>query len=239
MQGPAVLSAPVSEAVRYESDGVAIRAVCVRPPKILASLPVLLVLHEWWGLNEHITGVAQRCAKEGYLALAPNLYSRQGYKVTRDPAEAAALMSELSSQAILRDLNAAVRYLKSFDVVDPLRIGIIGFSMGGSLALTMATHNSDLKAAAIFYGKIPLLESIDALLCPLVYHYPGEDGWVTKQEVALLQQGLDKYGKTSTIYTYPEAHHSFCNEMRPEVYRAQDAELSWQRTLAFFGQHLW
>lgn len=236
--GPAVLSAPETESVQFQSDGFTITAFLARPAKILDRLPALLVLHEWWGLNDHTKDVAQRFAKEGYIALAPDLYSRLGNKVTQDPNEAATLMSALSSQAALRDVNAAVRYFKLLDTVDPLRLGIVGFSMGGSLALTMATHNSDLKAAVVCYGKVPLIESLDALLCPLAYHYGARDGWVTKQEVALLQQGLEKFGKTGRVFTYPDAGHAFFNDTRPEVYRSQDAQLAWQRSLAFLREYL-
>ena len=189
-------------------------------------------------MNEHIKDLAQRFGRAGYAALAVDLYSRLGSKVTADPNEAAQLMNALSSQFVLRDLNAATKYLTTQPLVDPLRIGVVGFCMGGTLALTAATHNSDLKAAVVFYGKVPPIESLARLLCPVMYHYGAKDGWVTKQEVGVLQQGLEKFGKPGTVHIYPEAGHAFFNDTRPDVYRPEDAKLAWQRSLAFFAEYL-
>ena len=149
MAGPSTLNAPASEVVQFPSDALTIKAFQARPLSS-GSVPAVLIIHEWWGLNEHIKDIAQRFAREGYAALAPDLYSRLGYKVTKDSNEAAKLMESLSSQAALRDLNAAITYLKARPFIDPLRIGVVGFCMGGTIALTMATHNSDIKAAVPF-----------------------------------------------------------------------------------------
>ena len=227
-----------SEPVQFLSDGFTIKAFLARPTSPSGRCPSVLVIHEWWGLNDHIKGIARRFADAGFVALAPDLYSRLGYTVTKDPSEAANLMNALSSQVALRDLNTATTFLKTCAVVDPLRIGIVGFCMGGTLALTMATHNSDLQAAVPFYGKVPPIETLDYLLCPVLYHYGAKDGWVTRQEVDRLTQGLQQYGKPGTVCVYPEADHAFFNETRPEVYRAADAKLAWERTLQFFKEHL-
>ena len=237
MSGSAITSAPATEVVRFPSDTFAIQAFLARP-SAPGSFPAVLVIHEWWGLNDHIKDIAQRFAREGFAALAPDLYSRLGYKVTKDPNEAAKLMDLLSSQAALRDLNAATQYLKAQPFIDPLRIGIVGFCMGGTITLTMAGHNSDLKAAVPFYGKVPPIETLDYLLCPVLYHYGAKDGWVTRQEVERLKEGLEKFGKPGAVQIYPEAGHAFFNDTRPEAYRPQDAQLAWQRSLAFFGEHL-
>ena len=229
---------PFSATVQFISDQAQIRAFLARPHSAGRPAPAVVVIQEWWGLNDHIKDIAQRLAREGYAALAPDLYSRLGNKVTRDPNEAAGLMNALSSQAALRDLNAAVSYLKTQAFVEPLRIGTVGFCMGGTFALTMATHNSDIKAAVPFYGKVPPLESLDYLLCPVLYHYGAKDAWVTRQEVDRLQQGLERYGKPGQVCVYPEADHAFFNDTRPDVYRESDARLAWDRTLQFLAQHL-
>ena len=226
------------ETVQLLSDGFTIRAFLARPTDRPGRLPAVVILHEWWGLNDHMIDVANRFAREGYAALVPDLYSRQGYKVTKDANEAAALMNNLSSQGALRDFNAATQWLKARPFVDPPRVGVVGFCMGGTLALTMATHNSDIKAAAVFYGKVPPIESLDSLLCPVLFHHGAKDGWVTKQEADRLRQGLQQFSKPGEVITYPEADHAFFNDTRPEVYRKEDAQLAWQRTLAFFAEHL-
>ena len=214
------------------------KAFLAHPGTATAQWPAVVIIHEWWGLNDHIKDVARRFAAEGYVALAPDLYSRLGYKVTKDATEAANLMNALSSQAALRDLNAATRYLKQLSIVDPMHIGAVGFCMGGTFALTQAIHNSDVKAAVIFYGKVPPLESLPRLLCPILYHYGAQDGWVTKQEVDRLQQGLTQNGKSGEIVIYPTAGHAFFNDTRPEAYHKDDATKAWQTTLQFLSTQL-
>lgn len=228
---------PRSETVQFTSDATAITAFLARPDAAVAA-PAVMILHEWWGLNDHIKEIARRFANEGYAALAPDLYSRLGSKVTKDSQEAANLMGALSSQLALRDLNAATAYLKQQPFVDGLRIGVVGFSMGGTFALTQVCHNSDLKAVAVFYGKVPPIESLDYLLCPVLYHYGEQDGWVTKQEVDRLRQGLAQHGKPGEVVVYPNGRHAFFNDTRPDVYNPSDATAAWQKTLQFFATYL-
>lgn len=227
----------VTESVQFTSDQFTIKAFLARS-SARGQLPAVIIIHEWWGLNDHIKEIAQRFAREGYAALAPDLYSRLGYKVTKDANEAANLMNALSSQAVLLDLNAATIYLKQQPFVDPQRIGIIGFCMGGTFALTQATHNSDLKASVPFYGKVPPIETLNYLLCPVLYHYGAKDGWVTRQEVDRLKEGLAKYGKSGDVLIYVDAGHAFFNDTRPDAFRPDEAKQAWQRTLQFFGEHL-
>lgn len=234
----AAASDVITETVQFLSDGFTIYASLARQTQAARPQPGVMILHEWWGVNDHMKDIAQRIAREGYVALVPDLYSRQGHAVTKDPAEAARLMEALSSQATLRDLNAATRFFKALPFVDPLALGAIGFCMGGTLALTVATHNSDIKAAAIFYGKVPPVESFRYLLCPILYHHGAKDGWVTKQEVDRLRQGLQDLGKPGEVISYPNADHAFFNDTRPEVYQKADAALAWKRTLEFFANRL-
>ncbi len=238
MNGPGTISGTATETVQFSSDRFTIKAFLARPALSTGRSQAVIILHEWWGLNDHIKDIARRFANEGYAALAPDLYSRLGHTVTRDPNEAAQLMSTLSSQAALRDLNAATTYLKQQPFVDSPRIGVVGFCMGGTLTLTMATHNSDLKAAVIFYGKVPPTETLDSLLCPILFHHGAADGWVTTQEVDRLRQGLAQYGKPGEVVSYPDADHAFFNDTRPEVYRKVDADAAWRRTLRFLAEHL-
>lgn len=235
---PAASATLATETAQFVSDGVTIKGFLARPVQAARPAPGVLVIHEWWGLNDHIKDISQRFTREGFVALAPDLYSRLGSKVTKDPAEAARLMDSLSSQLALRDLNAATRFLKSQPFIDPLFIGAIGFCMGGTLALTLAGHNSDLKAAVVFYGKVPPSESFRYLLCPILFHHGAKDGWVTTQEVERLRQGLLERGKPGEVISYPNADHAFFNDTRPEVYRQDDAQEAWRRTLVFFARYL-
>jgi carboxymethylenebutenolidase len=226
-----------SETVKLVSDKASVAAFLARPAEATAA-PAVLVLHEWWGLNDHIKDIARRLAAEGFAALAIDLYSRQGHKVTANAQEAAELMNALSSQQVLRDLNAAITWLKQQPFIDPQKIGAVGFCMGGTFVLTQATHNSDLKAVVPFYGKVPPIESIARLLCPVLFHWGAKDGWVTRQEVERLQQGLKDHGKRGEVAIYPQADHAFFNNTRPEAYRPEDAVQAWQKTLAFLREYV-
>lgn len=241
-------SSVASEPVQFPGDGVNVTGFLARPvpARYGASpthqppfgCPAVLVLHEWWGLNEQIKQTARRFAEAGFVAFVPNLYSRYGRTVTANPQEASALMAALSSQWALRDLNAATQYLKARPFADPLRVGVVGFSMGGMLALMLAGHNSDLKAAVAFYAKTPPIETFAYSLCPLQFHHAGKDAWVTRKEVDTLRQGLEQTRKPGEIHIYPEADHGFFNETRPEAYQANDAALAWERTLQFLRNNL-
>lgn len=227
----------VTSSVEFPGEQVTIRGFLARPQDAKPRRTIV-VIHEWWGLNDHIKDVAQRFAREGYVALAPALYSRLGHKVTKDPNEAAKLMESLQSQQALKDLNATTRYLKQQPFVDPLNIAAVGFCMGGTFALMVACHNSDVKASVPFYGQIPPTDSLKYLVCPILYIYGGQDGWIPKREVERLEQGLKQYGRPGEVTIYPDCPHAFFNDTRPDVYRTREAQDAWQRTLEFLQRHL-
>src|SRR2546422_65189 len=137
--------------VQYPSDKVTIRAY-VAAPQTKERRPAIIVIQEWWGLTEHIKDVARRFAAEGYVTIAPDLYSRLGYALTTDPGEAGTLMNTLQQEDGLKDLHATVAHLKSVPEADATRIGVTGFCMGGSYALMLPCVNKDIKAAVPFYG---------------------------------------------------------------------------------------
>jgi carboxymethylenebutenolidase len=226
-----------SEAVRWTSDGATLPGFLAKPAASGAPAPAVVVLHEWWGLNDRTREVARRFAAEGFVALAPDLYARQGGQATTDPAQAARLMEGVSTQRALRDLNAGIQFLKAQPGMDPWKVGIVGFSMGGTIALIMAGHNSDLKACVAFYGKTPPVETAKYQVCPIQFHHAGKDTWVTRREVDVLREGADKAGKTVEVHVYPDAAHGFCNETQADAYRADDARLAWERALAFLRAH--
>ena len=223
--------------VGVPAEGVVLSSLLVRPDTT-KQLPAVIIIHEWWGLNDHIKDIAQRFAREGYVALAPDLYSRLGHHATTDPNEAARLMESLQSQAALKDLNATTRYLKQQPFVDAWKIGMVGFCMGGTFTLMAATHNSDVKAAVPFYGQIPPSDTFRYFLCPILYIYGEQDGWIKQQDVERLRQGLKQLGKPGEVRTYPGCPHAFFNDTRPDVYRPREAQDAWQRTLAFLRTSL-
>lgn len=228
----------VDRMVAYPSEGVTVKAF-LTGPKPKGRYPAVIVVQEWWGLNDHMKDVARRYAREGYAAIVPDLYSRLGHKVTTNPDEAGNLMNALQQPDGLKDLNATVAYLKTIDGVDGGRIGVTGFCMGGSYALMLPCVNREVKAAVPFYGQVPNPDSpLKDLACPVLYIYGEDDGWITKADVQRLREALKKYNKPGEVKTYPGAPHAFFNDTRKDVYRPAEAEDAWKRAVAFFAQHL-
>jgi carboxymethylenebutenolidase len=224
--------------VQYPSDKVTMRAY-VAAPQTKERRPTIIVIQEWWGLTEHIKDVGRRFAAEGYVAIAPDLYSRLGYALTTDPGEAGTLMNMLQQEDGLKDLNATVVYLKSVPEVDATRIGVTGFCMGGSYALMLPCVNKDIKAAVPFYGQVPNPDApLQQLSAPVLYFYGEDDGWITKADVQRLAAGFKKYNKSGEIKTYPGAAHAFFRDTDKTVYRPEAAKDAWVRATAFFKQHL-
>lgn len=224
--------------VQYESGSVGMKAF-VAAPQTKDKRPAILIVQEWWGLTDHIRDIARRYAMEGYVAIAPDLYSRLGHALTTDAGEAGKLMNTLKQDDGLADLNATVTYLKSVPEVDAAKIGVTGFCMGGSYALMLSCVNGAIKAAVPFYGQVPNPDTpIQTLACPVLYFYGEDDGWITKADVQRLAAALKKYNKVGEIKTYPGAPHAFFRDTDPSVYRPEAAKDAWARTKAFFKQHL-
>lgn len=224
--------------VQYQSGNVGMKAF-VAAPQTKDKRPAILIVQEWWGLTEYIKDIARRYAAEGYVAIAPDLYSRLGHALTTDAGEAGKLMNTLKQEDGLTDLNATVAYLKSVPEVDAAKIGITGFCMGGSYALMLPCVSPEIKAAVPFYGQVPNPDTpIQKLACPVLYLYGEDDGWITKADVQRLEAALKKYNKAGEIKTYPGAPHAFFRDTDPSVYRPEAARDAWVRTKAFFKQHL-
>lgn len=224
--------------VQYPSGNVTVRAY-VAAPQTKERRPAIIVIQEWWGLTDHIKDVARRYAAEGYVAIAPDLYSRLGNALTTDPGEAGKLMNTLQQEDGLKDLNATVAYLKSAPEVDASRLGVTGFCMGGSYALMLPCVSRDIKAAVPFYGQVPNPDApLEQLVAPVLYIYGEDDGWITKADVQRLATGFKKYRKSGEIKTYSGAPHAFFRDTDKAVYRPEAAKDAWTRATAFFKQHL-
>jgi carboxymethylenebutenolidase len=225
--------------VQYPSGQVMTVRAFVAAPQTKEKRPAVIVVQEWWGLTDHIKDIAKRYAAEGYVAIAPDLYSRLGNALTTDPTEAGKLMNTLKQEDGLNDLNATVTYLQSVPEVNAARIGVTGFCMGGSYALMLPCVNPVIKAAAPFYGQVPNPDTpLQKLACPILYIYGEDDGWITKADVQRLAAALKKYNKQGEIKTYPGAPHAFFRDVDKSVYRPEAAKDAWARAKAFFKQHL-
>jgi carboxymethylenebutenolidase len=220
--------------VEFQIAGGTARGYLVGPPSGGAR-PGLIVVQEWWGLNDHIKDIADRFAAEGYVALAPDLYDG---KATKDAGEAGKLMQSLDEARALKILDGAVEYLKGRDNVDGSRIGVTGFCMGGTLALLLATHNRDIKASAPFYGDVPPDDVLKNLRAPVLFIGAGEDPWITRDKMDRLSAALDKFGKAGEVKVYEGVGHAFFNDTREDAYNKDAAEDAWRRVTQFLAARL-
>jgi len=220
--------------IEYQRNGHKVSAYLATPPGA-GPFPAVIVIQEWWGLNAHIRDVADRYARESYVALAPDLYHG---KVTDNPNEAGKLMGALNREEATKDLIAGIQYLKSQKVVRGDRIGVTGFCMGGSFALLLPCKTKEIRAAAPYYGEIPDATTLQALACPVLYIYGDADFWITRDDVRRLEEAIKKYTKPAEVKIYPGAPHAFFNDTRRDVFRPREAQDAWQHTLDFFAKHL-
>ena len=196
--------------------------------------PGVVVIHEAYGLNEHIKDVARRFAGAGYAALAVDLFARGNRALCMARVMANSLLRPLDQGAV-QELKAALGYLAGRPEVDGAQIGAVGFCMGGGLAIAWACTDSRLRAIAPYYGSNPRPLSAVARSCPVVGSYPERD--FTARAGKKLDAALDRYGIAHDVKVYPGARHSFFNDQRSS-YDPSAAEDSWQRVLAFFEEHL-
>jgi len=206
-------------------------------PQSGGPFPAVIILHEYWGLNAHFQDLTYRLAQHGYVALAIDQYSRIGGSVTSDAALAAQLMAKLSPTDVIKDLNAASEYLNFQEYVKKNRIAVLGFCMGGSHALSYACARRQLRAAVVFYGKVPQ-ETLSGLHCPVLYHQAEHDDWITQGEVDHLTSVLAAQKVPCEVHKYPGTSHAFFNDTRPEVFNADAAAEAWDRTLAFLDTYI-
>jgi len=224
--------------VTYPGNACTLKAYVAEPAHTGHQHPAIIVIQEWWGLDEHIKDIARRFAADHYFAIAPDLYSRQGNQVTKDPNVAGELMGGLKQTDGIEDLLSTVGWLKAQSSVRGSQIGVIGFCMGGSYALALPCVSADIKAAAPFYGEIPPDEKLQALNCPIFYAYGENDGWIQREDVDRLGRALSKFNKRGEVKVYEGCSHGFFNDSRPDVYSARNADDAWQHSLKLFEQTL-
>jgi carboxymethylenebutenolidase len=206
-------------------------------PKAVSSAPGVVVIQEWWGVNDQIKGVAARYASLGYRALIPDLYRG---KLGLDAKEAEHLMSGLDfGDAAGQDVRGAVQHLKRTSK----KVGVTGYCMGGALTLLAAANVPELDAAAAWYG-FPPLDYLDAtrIKAPLLGHFATDDAYFPIAGVTELERKLDAAGTRYEFHRY-KAQHAFANDAPPDPkvatrYDAKAADAAWKRTIAFFDRHL-
>jgi carboxymethylenebutenolidase len=226
------VASPRSEAVQFGSGGMGHLAL----PPTAAKKPAVIVIQEWWGVDDWILEQNARFADKGYVALAVDLY--RGRKAST-PEEAHELMRGLPEDRALADLKAAVDYLSARPDVDPQRIGVIGWCMGGGYALALATNDPRLKGTVINYGRlVTSSDAITKIQAPVLGNFGGADRGIPAEDVKKFGQELTKYGKLGDIKIYDGAGHAFMNPNNKEGYDAAATQDAWNRIDGFFERTL-
>ena len=205
-------------------------AYVARPEE--SSAAAVILIQEWWGINDHIRDLAGRYARAGYLCVAPDLYRG---RVARDAGEASAMMHALQIEDGVETIQVAISEAKDKYQIDGF--AITGYCMGGTFALRSACEFPDLKAAAPFYGDIPEEDILKQLQVPTLFIAGKKDQWINQQKVKGLKDTAAKYNLPVEAVSY-DADHAFFNDTRPEVYNAEAAADAWRRVQEHFGKYL-
>ena len=210
--------------------------------------PVVMVVQEIFGVHEHIKDVCRRFAKEGYLAVAPELYARQGdpTKFTDYKQLFAEIVGKVPDAQVMSDLDAAVAWAGKSGSGDVKRVGVTGFCWGGRITWLYCAHSSQVKAGVAWYGRLvgetsPLqpkypIDVVADLKAPVLGLYGGKDQGIPLADVEKMRAALAAAKNPSEIVVFPEAGHGFNADYRPS-YRAEDAREGWRQALAWFRKH--
>jgi carboxymethylenebutenolidase len=221
--------------VRFESNGGSAHGYLAIPES--GRGPGVIVIQEWWGLNDQIKRTADRFAQEGFAALAPDFFHG---KRADEPDEAGKLMMALNADQAARDARGAARYLRAHEANSSQKVGVIGFCMGGQLALLAGTVAPDEIGAVVdMYGIHPNVQpDFSRMKAPVLALFAEKDGFVDEAARNNLAQELRAAGVQLEMHTYPNVDHAFMNEERADVHHPQTAEDAWRRVGRFFRQHL-
>lgn len=219
-----------TEMLTFDTAGGPAGAFAVLPDG--ASGKAVVVIQEYWGLNDNIKGIARRYAGEGFVAIAPDLYRG---RVAADSGEASRMMNELRADDGLEIIKNAIDAAAL--AVDISHFGITGFCMGGTYALLAACELEGLSAAAPFYGDIPDEQVLRKLKTPTIFVSATRDGWITPEKVAALEDAAERFELPVHSVKY-DADHAFFNDTRPEVYDSVAAADAWALVLGFFNDKL-
>ncbi|HEY6187877.1 MAG TPA: dienelactone hydrolase family protein [Pyrinomonadaceae bacterium] len=222
-----------TETIDLETKNGATTAFVAQPDTATSTAPAAVILiQEWWGINDHVRDLAGRYAQEGFLCVAPDLYRGQ---ITKDADEASRLMHALAIDDGINIINHAIE--ETTERYGVRKLGITGYCMGGTFALRAACEIPALGAAAPFYGDIPDEATLSTLKVPTLFIAGARDNWITPEKVEGLKEAARKYDLPVEVVSY-DADHAFFNDTRPEVYNAEAAADAWQRVLKLFRERL-
>ncbi len=223
-----------TQTVAFPANGVNGTGYVARPDDA-APHPGVIVIQEWWGLDDHIKSIADRFAREGFVALAPDLYHGN---IATEPDEARKLVMNMNREQAIKDLLGAVKHLQSIPEVAPRKVACIGFCMGGSLTLALAAATPDIATAAPFYaGFQPPADEIAKIQAEMFCAFGADDAGIPLENVRKFEDTLKSTGRKAVVKVYDGAPHSFFNDTR-DSYRPEAATDAWERSLALFRRVL-
>ncbi len=198
--------------------------------------PAVVVIQEWWGLNDWVKATADRVAGMGYVAIAPDLYRGQ---VATDPQLAHELMRGLPDERAIRDVRAAAAFVRADANGGAKRVGVIGFCMGGRLSLLSSLDKGPFDATVICYGSPETYPArLKTLKAPVLGIFGGADRGIGADQTDALVAGLKKAGRKGEVMVYPGAQHGFLNDFRPAQYDSVGAPKAWEKITGFFAANL-
>jgi carboxymethylenebutenolidase len=223
----------VGTTIAFSSNGGTASGYLSKPGDVSSRGRGVVVIQEWWGLNDQIRRVADRFAAEGFTSLAPDLY--HGI-VTKAPDEAGKLLMALNIAQAEKDLRGAVDHLRRFSGKP---VGTVGFCMGGALSLFAACTNPEgVAACVVYYGGHPKVDyDFDRLTAPVLGHWAEDDDFANAN-AKRVERELKRRGRSFQFHRYPGTKHAFFNEESPRAYAREAAELSFERTVVFLNEHL-
>jgi carboxymethylenebutenolidase len=228
-------AAATSKSVSYKSGDETVQAVLYTPAG-KGPFPAIIVIHEWWGLNDWVKDQATKLSDLGYVTLAIDLYRG---KVATTPDVAHEIMRGLPEDRAKRDLHAAFEFLASQPNVKKDRIGSIGWCMGGGYSLDVALQEPTLRATVINYGHLATdTDSLKAINASILGLFGGQDRGITPDDVQKFAKTMKELGKQVDVTVYPDAGHGFENPVNKDAYRPDDAADAWKRTVKFFAATL-
>jgi carboxymethylenebutenolidase len=198
--------------------------------------PAVVVVQEWWGLDPWVKSVADRLAAQGYVAIAPDLYRGQ---VAGDAQHAHELLRGLPDERARRDIRAAAAHVRSKAGGEAKRVGVIGFCMGGRLALLAALDKGPFDAVVVAYGSPETNPArLKTLRAPVLGIFGGADRGIGRDQTAALEAGLRRAGRKGEVIVYPGAQHGFLNDARPQQHDPASSLLAWAEVKEFLAEHL-
>ncbi|HSI40857.1 MAG TPA: dienelactone hydrolase family protein [Xanthobacteraceae bacterium] len=224
----------ISEA-SYQAGGATVRGYLVRPKRVDAKRPAVIVIHENRGLNPHIKDVTRRVAMAGFLAFGVDMLSPDG-GTPADEDKARDMIGALDRAATISRLAAAVPFLAGHPASTG-SVGAIGFCWGGGMVNALAIASPELKAGVAYYGAQPPADTVPGIKAPLMLHYAGLDERINAG-IPAFRAALEKSGKTFELFMYDGVNHAFNNDTGPTRYDKAAAELAWGRTVDFLIKHL-